>query len=287
MAKVTAKDVLKLAKSTVAQFMENNSFRLAAALAYNTIFSLPPLLLIIVSAAGAIWGDEAVSGKLASEMQGMMGEEAAKEIQTMISNANKSGSGGIASAFGIAMLIFAATTFFVTLQDSLNSIWNIKVKPKNGILKVAKDRFLSFGLILSIALLLLVSLVISATLTFFTDYLQNVFPAVAVVFIHIFNLAVSLGIITLLFAMIYRYLPDAIIRWKDIWVGAFFNGPAICAGQFFNWLVLGHQRCGFDLRRGRFGYYYSGLDLLFVAYPVLWLRIYPAVRRAVWRENPA
>jgi membrane protein len=223
MSKFSFKDVLTMTKTTVAQFMENNSFRLAAALAYNTIFSLPPLLLIIIATAGKIWGEEAISGQLDNQLQSMVGADAAKEIQSMIKNATLTGSGGIASAVGVATLIFAATTFFVTLQDSLNSIWNIKVKPNNSFLKVAKDRFLSFGLILSIAFLMLISLVISAILSFFSDYLQRIFPAVAVIFIYIVNIAVSLGFITFLFALIYKYLPDAIIRWKDVWVGSFLT----------------------------------------------------------------
>lgn len=244
MPKFSAKDIWTMTKTTVGQFMENNSFRLAGALAYNTIFSLPPLLLIIISAAGAIWGEEAASNSLAHEMKGMVGEEAAKSIQEMIKNVNQSQDGGIASAIGIATLIFAATTFFVTLQDSLNSIWNVKAKPKNNILKVARDRFLSFGLILSIALLMLVSFVISAALTFFTDYLQQIFPAIAVIFIHIINIAVSLAFITLLFALIYKYLPDAIIRWKDVWVGSFLTALLFVVGRFLISWYLGSGSIG-------------------------------------------
>jgi membrane protein len=238
MAKFTFKDIWSMTKATVGQFMENNSFRLAGALAYNTIFSLPPLLLIIISTAGKIWGEEAVSGQLAIQLESMVGSEAAKEIQAMIKNATLTGTGGIASAVGVTMLIFAATTFFVTLQDSLNSIWNIKVKPTNSMMKVAKDRFLSFGLILSIAFLMLISLLISAILSFFTDYLQQIFPAIAVVFIHILNMAVSLAFITLLFALIYKFLPDAIIRWKDVWVGSFLTALLFVLGKFgIGWYI--------------------------------------------------
>jgi membrane protein len=244
MATITAKDVWEMTKTTVSQFMENNSFRLAAALAYNTIFSLPPLLLIIISAAGAIWGEKAISGRLSREMESMLGREGAKEIETMIENVHLTGSGGLATAIGVATLIFAATTFFVTLQDSLNAIWNIKVKPKNNFLKVVKDRFLSFGLILSIALLMLVSLVITAALTVFTDKMQEIFPTVAVIFIHILNIAVSLAIITLLFALIYKFLPDAIIRWKDVWVGSFLTALLFIIGRSLISLYLGQGDVG-------------------------------------------
>ena len=244
MAKISAKDVWEMTKNTVGQFMENNSFRLAAALAYNTIFSLPPLLLIIISAAGAIWGEKAVTGRLSNEMAGMVGAKGAEAIETMIQNVHLSGGTGLASAIGVATLVFAATTFFVTLQDSLNSIWNVKAKPKNNMLKVAKDRFLSFGLILSIALLMLVSFVITAVLTIFTDKLQEIFPTIAVVFIHILNIAVSLAFITLLFALIYKYLPDAIIRWKDVWVGSFLTAVLFVLGRFLISWYLGQGSIG-------------------------------------------
>jgi membrane protein len=244
MAKFSMKDIWAMTKTTVAQFMENNSFRLAAALAYNTIFSLPPLLLIIIATAGRIWGEEAISGQLDTQLASMVGADAAKEIQSMIKNATLTGTGGLASAIGVATLVFAATTFFVTLQDSLNSIWNIKVKPTNSMLKVAKDRFLSFGLILSIAFLMLISLVISAVLSFFTDYLTQIFPAVAVFFIHLLNIVVSLGFITLLFALIYKYLPDAIIRWKDVWVGSFLTALLFVIGKFGIGWYIGNNDVG-------------------------------------------
>jgi len=244
MARHTAKDIWFLTKTTVGQFMENNSFRLAAALAYNTIFSLPPLLLIIISAAGAIWGEEAITGQLDNQLQGFLGKESAQDLQTMIQNVNKSGSGGIASAVGIGTLIFGATTFFITLQDSLNTIWNIKVNPKNGILQMAKDRFLSFGLILSVALLLLVSLVISTALSFFGGYLERLLPDIAVIFLYILNFVVSLGIITCLFALIYKYLPDAIIRWKDVWVGSFLTALLFVLGKFLIGLYMGKSDPG-------------------------------------------
>jgi membrane protein len=244
MAKYTFKDIWAMTKSTVGQFMENNSFRLAAALAYNTIFSLPPLLLIIIATAGRIWGEEAISGQLDTQLAGLLGAEAANEIQKMIKNATLTGTGGIASAVGIAMLILTATTFFVTLQDSLNSIWNIKVRPENSFIKLARDRFLSFGLILSIGLLMLISLLISAVLSFFTDYLTQMFPTIAVIFINLLDLAVSLGFITLLFALIYKYLPDAIIRWKDVWVGSFLTALLFVIGKFGIGWYIGNSEIG-------------------------------------------
>ncbi|AYA37729.1 YihY/virulence factor BrkB family protein [Hymenobacter oligotrophus] len=221
-----------LFKATATQFMENNSLRLAGALAYNAIFSIPPLLLIVIASAGYFFGEEAVQGKLMQQLSGFVSPEAAKIIQESISNFHEQQKGGMAAAIGLGTLIFAATTFFVTLQESLNSIWNLKVKPRNGLWEFIHARLLSFGLILSVALLLLISFVVSAVLSFFTDYLQQLLPGVAVFFIRLIDLLLSLGITTALFALIYRFLPDAIIRWRDVWTGAFITALLFIIGKY-------------------------------------------------------
>ncbi|MCC2548839.1 YihY/virulence factor BrkB family protein [Hymenobacter sp. BT175] len=225
-------NIVTILKTTANEFMENNSLRLAAALAYNAIFSLPPLLLIVIAAAGALFGEEAVSGKLFQQLDNFVGPEAAKTIQESISNFHKQEKSGMAALVGIGTLIFAATTFFVTLQESINSIWNLKVKPRNGIWQFVRDRLLSFGLILSVALLLLISFVISAMLTFFTDYLQRLLPELAVVFIRAIDFLLSIGVTTVLFAMIYKFLPDAVIRWRDVWIGALITAALFVLGKF-------------------------------------------------------
>src|SRR6478672_2897129 len=133
MSNITFKGLFTIAKNSVTEFLNNNSLRLAAALAYNTIFSLPPLLFIILMAVGAFFGEEALSGKLYEQSKAALGSDAASEIQTMINNLNSHQNKGLARLIGYATMIFAATTFFVTLQESLNTIWNIKAKPRNGI----------------------------------------------------------------------------------------------------------------------------------------------------------
>ena len=238
MAKFSFSEVFNLLKQTFGSFMKNNPFRLAAALAYNTIFSLPPLLIIIITAAGAFFGKAAVSGKLHDQIKNVVGSDAATEIQTMIANVNTDTSGTIATVIGVGALIFAATTFFITLQESLNTMWDLQVKPETGVMKLIRDRFLSFGLILSIAFLMLISFVLSALLTFFTDYLKTIIPAVAVVFIHVLNLALTFGMITVMFALIYKFLPDAIIRWKDVWVGSIITAVLFVLGKFLIALYL-------------------------------------------------
>lgn len=241
MVKYTFKDVLDISKHSVSEFMENNSFRLAAALSYNTIFALPPLLLIIITAAGTFLHDVDWSGKLAIQIQGMIGKDGAEDVQKMITNISRHDAKGIMGAVGIATLIFTATTFFITLQDALNTIWNIKAKPKNSILKVVRDRFLSFGLIVSISLLMLISFIISAALTAMMDILKQIFPDIAVIFMQLIDFAFSTAFITCLFALTFKYLPDAIIRWKDVWVGSFLTAFLFVIGKYLIGFYLGNS----------------------------------------------
>jgi len=226
-------DIVKIVKSTASEFTNNNSFRHAAALSYYTIFSLPPLLLIVITVASAVYGQEAVTGQVYGQLKGLVGTESAKFLQDSIANFTKQQKGGVATAIGIATLIFAATTFFVTLQESINDIWNLKVKTVGmGIGQYLKQRLLSFGLILSVALLLLISFVISAVLSAFTGKLQQWFPEIGVIVIRLVDFVLSLGVTTLLFALIYRFLPDAVIRWRDVGVGAFITALLFVLGKF-------------------------------------------------------
>ena len=225
-------DIVNIFKTTAAEFMVNNSFRHAAALSYYTIFSLPPLLLIVITVASSMYGGEAVTGQVYGQLRGFVGADSAKFLQDSIAEFTKQQKGGAAAIIGIGTLIFAATTFFVTLQESINDIWNLKVKPRNGIWQFVRDRLLSFGLILSVALLLLISFVISATLSFFTDYLQRLMPEITVVLLKLIDFSLSLFITSLLFALIYRFLPDAIIRWRDVGVGAFITALLFMLGKY-------------------------------------------------------
>jgi membrane protein len=271
MAKYNATSIFGILKNSAAQFMENNSLRLAAALSYNTIFSLPPLLFIVVRAASFFFGEKAVTGQLDTQISGLVGREAATEIQTMMAKLHLEGPSPLATWIGIGTLVFASTTIFVTLQESLNNVWNLKTKAKNGILKLVMDRVLSFGMILSVSFLLLVSLMISAVIGILTDYLQQLLPDVAVVFIYILDVAVSLGLITLLFALIFKYLPDAIIRWRDVWVGAAATAFLFLLGKYLIGWYLGQS--DFNSSYGAAGsmvillswVYYSSLIIFFGA----------------------
>ena len=233
MARYQLSDILSLLKATATEFSNNNAFRHAAALSYYTIFSLPPLLLIVITTASAIYGGEALTGQIYGQIKGLVGPEAAQFLQESIAKFTLQQKGGLATAVGLGTLIFAATTFFVTLQDSINDIWNLKVKTTGiGIGQYLRHRVLSFGLILSVALLLLISFVVSATLSVFTGYLQRLLPDIGLIAIRLVDVSLSLIVTTLLFGMIYRFLPDAIIRWRDVGIGAFITALLFILGKY-------------------------------------------------------
>jgi len=179
-----------------------------------------------------VYGGEAVTGQIYGQMKGLIGADSAKFLQDSIAEFTKQQKSGLASIIGVGTLIFAATTFFVTLQESINDIWNLRVKPRSGIWQFIRDRLLSFGLILSVALLLLISFVISAILSSFTDYLQRLLPEVTIILIHLIDFTLSLFITSLLFALIYRFLPDAIIRWRDVGIGSFITALLFLVGKY-------------------------------------------------------
>lgn len=233
MARYHFSDILSLVKATATEFSNNNAFRHAAALSYYTIFSLPPLLLIVITVASHIYGGEALTGQIYGQMKGLVGSDAAEFLQSSIASFTKKDQGPIATAVGVGTLIFAATTFFATLQDSLNDIWNLRVETKGiGIGQYLKQRLLSFGLILSVALLLLISFVISALLSIFTGYLERHMPSLGLIAIRVVDFSLSLVITTLLFGMVYRFLPDAIIRWRDVGIGAAITALLFLIGKY-------------------------------------------------------
>ncbi|WP_151086719.1 YihY/virulence factor BrkB family protein [Hymenobacter baengnokdamensis] len=233
MARYTLSDIFTVAKSAAGEFGNNNSFRHAAALSYYTIFSLPPLLLIVITITSAIYGGDALTGQIYGQLKGLVGAESAKFLQDSIAKFTLEQKSGLATAIGVGTLVFAATTFFVTLQESINDIWNLKVKTEGiGVLQYLQQRLLSFGLILSVALLLLISFVVSAVLTTFTGWLQHYIPEVGLIAIKLIDFVLSLAVTTLLFGLIYRFLPDAIIRWRDVGIGAFITAALFILGKY-------------------------------------------------------
>jgi len=238
MTEYTPQNVFSLFKKAAIEFTENDSLLLAAAVAFNAIFSIPPLLIILIRAAGAVWGEQAVSGKLSQQISEAVGARAAQEVETIIQNAQMSEASGLALWIGIGTLLFASTTFFVTLQKTLNYVWNLKVKPSSSIVRMVKERIFSFGIILSIALLMTISFIGSAMIAILSDYLTQFLPGIAVWLIKALDFVVSVGIITLLFALIFKYLPDGNIRWQDLWVGAFVTALLFTIGKILiSWYI--------------------------------------------------
>ncbi|HKI02367.1 MAG TPA: YihY/virulence factor BrkB family protein [Thermoanaerobaculia bacterium] len=226
-----------LVKESFKEWQEDGALDLGAALAYYTIFSIAPMLLIVIAVAGLVWGREAVQGQLVGQLQGLVGPQGGEAIQTMIANAGKHGSGAVATVIGLATVLFGATGVFVQLQNALNRIWDVEPKPGGGIWGFVKNRLISFGMILGIGFLLLVSLVLSAAMGSIGRWADGLGGA-GQVLARILSFAVSFAVVTLLFAMIYKYLPDVKIGWRDVWIGAVMTALLFTAGKFLIGLYL-------------------------------------------------
>jgi membrane protein len=206
-------------KETVSQFLAERAPRMAAALAFYTTFSLAPLLIIIIAVAGLAYGQDAAQGKIVGEIQALVGVSGASTVQDLINNARKPATGAVAAVIGLVTLLVGATGVASELQDSLNTIWNVKAEATNGIVAILKQRLMSFAMILGIGFLLLVSLVLSAALTALTELAGHALTAPDLI-LHLADFLFSFAVITVLFALIYKIVPDAEIRWGDVWLGA-------------------------------------------------------------------
>ncbi len=223
----------------VSAWKEHNVPRLAAALAYYTLVSLAPLLIIVVAVAGWAFGREAAQGKICAQVAALVGEQGGRAIESIIQNADQPATGVIATLIGVLILLFGAGGVFVELHDSLNLIWRVPTKPGRGIFRVLRERFLSFAMVLGVCFLLLVSLVISAALSALGTFLGEVLPKVMV--LQAANFILSFGIITLLFSMMFKYLPDAPVLWKDVWLGAVLTALLFTIGKYLIGLYLGRS----------------------------------------------
>lgn len=229
-----------LIKQTLKEFGEDKVLRLSAALAYYSLFSIAPLLLIVIMIAGAVFGREAVQGEIEQQLQGFIGENAASTVESMVESARRPDKSVAMSLVGFGTLIFGATGVFGQLKDALNTIWGIAIKPGRGVLGFLKDRFLSFTMVLGIAFLLLVSLFVSAMLSAFGGWAGNLLPLPAAL-MQVINLVISLGVIMLLFAMIFKVLPDAKVDWRDVWIGAGATAVLFTLGKFVLGWYLGRE----------------------------------------------
>lgn len=233
----------QLIKETVIEWNQDNVPLLAAALAYYTIFSLAPLLLIAIAIAGAVFGEEAARGEIVRQIEGLVGRQGAEAVQSMIQNAQQPGSGGtVATVIGVGLLLLGASGVFGQLQTALNTIWDVKPKPDQGMRSFLQSRFLSFAMVLVIGFLLLVSLVLSAILAGISTYFQGLFPFAIVG--QTINFLFSFAVITFLFAAIYKFLPDVKIPWKNLWIGAAVTALLFNIGKFLIGLYLGSSSVG-------------------------------------------
>ncbi len=233
----------QLFPETFKEWSDDKVPRLAAALAYYTIFSIAPLLIIVIAIAGAVFGEEAARGEIVSQIQGLVGPDGAKFIETIIQNASQPQTGTIASIISVALLLIGATGLFSELQDSLNTIWEVKPKPGRGIINIIRTRFLSFAMILGIGFLLLVSLVVSAGLSAVVTYFSSLLPGADFIW-QILNFVLSFAITTALFGLIFKVLPDVKITWNDVFIGAVITSFLFTIGRFVLGQYLGNATFG-------------------------------------------
>ncbi len=232
--------IIGILKETGVRFMEDKAMRLSAALAYYSVFSMAPLLIVAISIAGVIFGEKAAQGAVEEQLTGTVGPEAAAFIQEMIKGLGSEEENGRMAIVGTGILLITASGVFAQLKDAMNTVWNIKPRPGRGILALVKDRFLSLSMVLVIGFLLLVSLMLSATIGHVTSLLGFLLPVPSFVWVLV-NGAISLAVVTLLFAMIFKILPDAHVRWRDVWEGAFITSCLFALGKFLLALYLARQ----------------------------------------------
>lgn len=237
------KTLFSLLKETFDEWNEDKAPRLAAALAYYTAFSIAPLLIVAIAIAGLFFGEEAVRGQVSQQISGAVGTQAAGAIEEMLVNFNQPQAGTLAAVIGVITLLLGAAGLFGQLQDALNTIWEVAPKPGGGILLMLRQRFISFTMVLGIGFLLLVSLVISAGVTLAGNLVARFLPEQELV-LQLVNLLLSFGIITLLFALIYKILPDVEIAWRDVWLGAAVTSLLFNVGKFLIGLYLGSSTVG-------------------------------------------
>ena len=225
-------------KNTFIAFIDDRGLKLSASLAYYTLFSLAPLLLLVISLAGFFFGREAIQGQIFSEINGLIGNTAAAQIQEIIKNMELSGKTNSAVLIGSITLLIGATSVFAEIQESINMIWKVKAKPKRGWVKILKDRFLSASLIVGLGFLLIVTFIVNGLLLVLSDWMKSYFPDVTVVLFQLLNIIIGFVVITTLFGVIFKVLPDAKIAWKEVRAGAFFTACLFLIGRFLIGLYI-------------------------------------------------
>lgn len=240
---MTVGEVWPLLKQTYKEWDRHQAPKLGAALSYYTVLSLAPLLIVVLAVIGLALGKEAAKGEIMGQLQSMLGSQGAHAIDTVITNANKPATGTVASILGLITLFIGASGVFSELRDSLNRIWDVPAKESSGFFSMIRERFLSFGMVLAIGFLLLVSLVISAGLAAAGKFVGGMMPIPPAVLQGV-NLIVSVAFVTVLFALIFRFLPDEHVAWTDVWMGAFVTSLLFTIGKFLIGIYLGKASVG-------------------------------------------
>jgi membrane protein len=229
------------AKELFTNFGNDDAFTLGAALAYYTVFSFAPLLVVTIAVASYFMGEAAVTGELYGELRGLLGPDAAETLQEIVSNAYQTGDSFWATLLSIATLLFTASTVFATLKMSLNRIWEIEPRPESGILGFLFTRLLSFSFVLGLGFLLLITMIINAVVIGFMDKIANMLPALGPVFLAVSTWVLSTAVQAVIFALLLRFLPDARARWRDIWAGAIFTALLFGLGRYLIGLYIGNS----------------------------------------------
>lgn len=237
------KSIWSVLKTSFNDFNEKRVLKLSAALAFYTIFSLPAMLIIIISISDIFYGREAVEGSLYNQISSIVGTDAALQIQQIIKSSALSHNSNFAMTVGLITLLIGATSVFSEIQDSINYIWQLKAKPQKGkgILKMIVNRLLSFSIVVSLGFLLLVSLIVNGMMDAFVHRLTQIFPRITIIIAYVFNVVLTFGITALLFGMIFKILPDARIKWKHVRIGTLITSSLFMGGKFLIGYYLGHS----------------------------------------------
>jgi membrane protein len=237
---IRSSSAFALVKTTGVTWLDDKAPRLAASLAFYTLLSLAPMLVVAVSIAGLLFGEDAARGQIAGQLDGLLGPSGASTVQSILAHATTPSSGVIGAIVGIVLAVFGASGVFGELQTSLDQIWRVESKPGRGIKGFLRDRVFSFTLVMGVAFLLLVSLVLSAALAAAGAYFASTLPGGAGVW-HILNLVISLAVTATLFGLIFKVVPDIEIRWRDVWLGALVTAILFTGGKFLIGLYLGRS----------------------------------------------
>ena len=229
-----------LLKQTFNEWLQDKAPQLGAALAYYTVFSLAPLILVLLSIVGVIFRDDPAGAweRITQQMSYFLDQSAVQVVQNIAQKASQPGKSTLATVIGVAFALFGASGVFGQLQDALNTIWGVKAKPSRGIWGFLRNRFLSFAMVAGICFLLLVSLVVEALLKGFSHYVQSVLPGGIVIAVTVY-LVFDFAVVVLLFAMIFKFLPDVEIQWRDVWIGAVMTALLFGIGKWLLGLYLG------------------------------------------------